>query len=80
MLYIDILACHLLNSTGTHSSKHLLYSHFLEDTGLGGKGGKRGGHGGHTKNGFGATPYFLVIAEIKKDEKAFSSVSTFCTI
>jgi hypothetical protein len=28
----------------------------------GGKGGKGGGQLGRTKNGFGTTPYFLVIA------------------
>ncbi len=35
----------------------------LEDTGLGGKGGGGGGGMRGTKNGFGATPYFLVIAD-----------------
>jgi len=34
-----------------------------EDTGLGGKGGERGGAMRRTKNGFGTTPYFLVIAD-----------------
>jgi hypothetical protein len=30
---------------------------------MGGKGGERGGQLGRTKNGFGTTPYFLVIAD-----------------
>ncbi len=37
-----------------------------EDTGLGGKGGGRGGATRGAKNGFGATPYFLVIADDQK--------------
>jgi len=34
-----------------------------EDTGLGGKGGERVGGNEGVPNGFGATPYFLVIAD-----------------
>jgi hypothetical protein len=45
-----------------------------EDTGLGGKGGERGGQWGRTKNGFGATPYILVIADDQEGWGAFSSV------
>jgi len=33
----------------------------LEDIGLWGKGGERGGAMRGAKNGFGVTPYFLVI-------------------
>ena len=47
----------------------------LEDTGLGGKGGERGGGGNEgTNNDFGATPYFLVIADDQEGWEAFSSV------
>jgi hypothetical protein len=40
----------------------------------GGKGGKGGGQLGRTKNGFGTTPYFLVIANDQEGWEAFSSV------
>ena len=49
----------------------------LLETRLGGKGGERGGQWGRTKNGFGATPYFLVMLMIKKDEKLFLLLKFF---
>jgi hypothetical protein len=58
-----------------------LDSHLQEDTGLGGKGGEGGGQWGRTKNNFGATPYFLVIAKDQEGREAFSealsSISSF---
>ncbi len=46
-----------------------------------GKGGERGGQWGCTKNGFGATPYFLAIADDQEGWEAFSedfsSISSF---
>ena len=48
---------------------------------MGGKGGERGGQLGRTKKGFGATPYFLVIANDQEGweafSEAFSSISSF---
>ena len=53
---------------------------YQEDTGLGGKGGKGGDNEG-VKNGFGTTPYFLVIADDQEGWEAFSealsSISSF---